>query len=257
MGPVAAARLGTAHQWSVDLQPLLTGTAGAAAPSQPFTPFPNFADLLVPEAEVERILEAVEGTGATLRSTLTDIFSEASGFLIGAAGRFRNQASREAAFSNARINRQLGVLSNRADDLTSAIVATRRVAAERPDTGFEVIAQAYEQWLQSDGMSTLLEHLGNHFEQVQPGTPDAERTSRLLRGEIDRPRARVEIENVEVIVSPPPDAEEATGADEGATSNFTFEDDERIYMAVLRHMREREERGDLVGAGAAFEPVPV
>lgn len=190
------------------------------------------------------LTSAVDATAATLTGAATTAFDGVGGTLAGLAGRFDTAARDEADFSRGVLDRHVGAITSNADELTAAI--TRPLAAESGPTGMETIANAYESWLTTGGgMRSLLDQIQRHFTERPPsGEPGG--PLGLRRGQFDRPRASIEIDQVEIVidtttaVTPPSTTEPEPGIPGVTTAGLT---DEAIYRAWVRYRAELDERG--------------
>lgn len=241
--PVLQGRLDAAHDAAFSAGGS-TATGGGAGGSSTVTigEFPDLALILDPLEAT--LTSAVDATASTLTEAASRTFDEAGGTLAGLGGRFDRAAREEADFSRGVLDRHVGQITANADQLTTAI--TRPLAAESGPTGMEAIANAYESWLTTGGgMTALLGQIERHFterpESGEPGGPLG-----LRRGQFDRPRASIEIDQVEIVIDantsvatppvgdPPPDP--------GGVRSPTPTDEE-IYLAWVRYRAELEDRG--------------
>ncbi|MEM7305807.1 MAG: hypothetical protein AAF682_04020 [Planctomycetota bacterium] len=198
--------------------------------------FPDLAGILTP---LEATLSSgIDATAAHLQLAATQTFGDAEGSLRGLAGRFDAQVASEADFSRGLLATHVGRIRGEADTLAGTITAP--LNAEGQATGLEGVAQAYQDWLTGGGMNALLAQIEPHFAgRGEGGTAGG--PLRLERGQFDRPRASVEIDRVEIVLEPAPDAgdDNASGSLEPLLDHPT---DEEIYEAMMRHIAELEER---------------
>lgn len=237
--PSVMTRLGEAHRAAFPS----TSGAGTAGPgtstgttSLSIGAFPDISGILQPlEATLS---SAVDATSSHLQEAAKKTFGSAEGALTGLAGRFEGAVTAEADFSRGILNRHVERIRGEAETLEGTITAP--LEAEGPPTGLEEIALAYQDWLTGGGMDVLMNQIAPHFtsrpEEGEPGGP-----LRLLRGEFDRPRATIEIDRVEIVIEPAEDIEggETPGP---AIEGYPYMTDEDIYIALMRHTSEREDR---------------
>jgi hypothetical protein len=216
-----------------------TGGSGTGSGSTSVTigDFPDIDTILQPlEATLST---AVDATAAHLQGAAETTFGEASGALTGLAGRFDGAVRAEADFSRGILRDHVDRIREQAGALAGTITAP--LEAEGPETGLEEIAQAYQDWLTGGGMNALMDRIAPHFAERpaegEPGGP-----LRLLRGEFDRPRASIDIDQVEIVVEAPAEAEEG-GPAPGIECQSSCLSDEDIYRAVVRYAVDLEERG--------------
>jgi hypothetical protein len=86
-------------------------------------------------------------------------------------------------------------------------------------------------------MDRIAPHFAERPAEGEPGGP-----LRLLRGEFDRPRASIDIDQVEIVIEAPAEAEEG-GPAPGIECQSSCLSDEDIYRAVVRYAVDLEERG--------------
>lgn len=214
----------------------ITG-AGTSTTPQIIGEFPKIDDILQPlNASLQ---DAVKATGENVQSDVKTAVDSMTTALSGVGGRFDSAVRDEANFSKRILEKHAGTIKERAKTLAGAITAP--LEAESPATGLEAIATAYEQWLTGGGMKTVLGEINNHFKNSRSGEEPSGALS-LMRGSYDRPRARVEIDSVEIILEP-----EKPGTEEEIflypPGDYPTRTDEDIWLAVHRHDRELEDRG--------------
>lgn len=187
---------------------------------------------------------AVDAAGADVVNDVKVQIGSITTTLGGVSGRFDKAARDEAVFSSGILTKYGAQITANADALTTAITAP--VAADTAPTGFELIAKSYEQWLTGGGMKSVLDQASKHFTEASAdggGPPTG--ALRLLRGQFDRPRASIEIDEVEIVIQPagPAVRFEQSPASEWGPGDFPTRSDEDVWIAVRRHERELEDRG--------------
>lgn len=217
----------------------ITGTGTAATSEQIIGEFPPITTILDPLGAT--LVSALDATGAHLRQATRETFDTVGGTLGQLAGRFDRAIEREAAFSRDILGRHVGVLTERGDTLARTITAP--IEAQSQLTGFEEIADAYQEWLTNgEGLNQILNLASSHFENA-PASGEPGGRLGLLRGQFDRPRASVEIDRVEIVIEEP-----EPGAGESDTVDGTLEpllpqlSDEEVWLAWHRHNIDLEER---------------
>ena len=214
------------------------GTPPAAPTSVTIGAFPDITTMMQPMRAA--LTTAVDQASTHLQEAAQSIFGSAESALRGLAGRFEGAVTAEADFSRGILERHADRIRTQAATLAGAISAP--LAAQGPATGLEEIAGAYEHWLTGGGLTSLLDQIAPHFAHApasgEPGGPLS-----LLRGEFDRPRASIDIDRVEIIIEPPPLEPGAPGTLGPGDFPVPSMSDEAIYLAVMRHGAELEDRG--------------
>ena len=85
--------------------------------------------------------------------------------------------------------------------LADTLAKAQEQLAARPETGLEKIAKAYEDWLTSGGMKSVLDKIEAHFKE----SPDTGGSGRRCRRRVERPRATVEIKELLIELDPAAD----------------------------------------------------
>jgi len=199
--------------------------------------------------DLKKIIDPLEGTltsavGATadkIKESATKTFDATGGTLAGLGNKFDKAARDEADFSRRVMEGHVGTITTNADKLTQAI--TKPVDAQQGPTGLEAIAKAYESWLTTGGgLRSLLGQIEKHFAERPPsGEPGLG----LRRGQFDQPRARIDIDQVEIVIDTAaevPPVLEPVPSIPGVTIAGGLTDED-IYRAWLRHSAELEDRG--------------
>jgi hypothetical protein len=221
------------------------------------TPFPDI-DTMLPQSAIDAFTDSVDGARSAITSSTTAAFQSVEQGLQRMQGHIRRSAtSAQGLFADAndsrvrRLRQQAGAL---AEALTPALDAARREAdrTDRPATGLEAIANAYEQWLVGGGFDAVLERLTDHFERAPRSGTEAERSliGRIVAasaGVAEPQTATVRIERVVIEVEPP---QAAAGEDEESNNVSALEGRflapdfvERLHARLAVHEREWELRG--------------
>jgi hypothetical protein len=228
--------LTTSHQAGFP-RPGAAGT-GTAPTTVTIGAFPDIAGMLQPLHTT--LSAAVTATATQLQTAAEQTFGAAQGVLTGLAGRFDRAVQAEADFSRGVLNRNAPRLRSEAAQLAEAVTAP--LAVEGRATGLEEIARAYQDWLTGGGINALLNQIGPHFTrrpaEGEPGGP-----LRLLRGQFDRPRASIDIDRVEIVIEPPAEGEGDQPQGPPPIHGPGGLNDEQIYLAVVRHAAQLEDRG--------------
>jgi hypothetical protein len=182
------------------------GVAGAGGP---IAIFPNLADTLLPPAEVARVTGSLSTAGATVTSELRNIFGTATGALNAVGGAMNDAFTNGGADFNTQLQSHIGTVQARATALAGVLAQARTEASQRPQTGLEAIAHAYEGWLSGGGFDTLMQRITDHFARTPTVGPDV---AASIPGQVvtsvgttaSRARATVEIGEVTIEIAPPP-----------------------------------------------------
>lgn len=218
-----------------------TGSSSTKPSKVTIGEFPNVNEIIDPVGST--LTSAVDATAEGIKTSVAKTFDSVGGALTDMGTRFDKAAKDEVGFSRKLLEGNVGTITKNADALTQAI--TKPVGAGQGPTGLEAIAKAYESWLTTGGgLRSLLGEIDKHFTDKPPsGEPG--RSLRLLRGQFDRPRATIDIDQVEIVIdtaadATPPDAQAAPAIRGLMTAGLTDED---VYRAWLRYSAELEERG--------------
>ncbi len=205
--------------------------------------FPDLKALLKPLGAT--LAAGVDATGADVVAEVKVSIGAITTVLGGVSGRFDEAARSEAKFSSGVVGAYGKTIATNADDLTKTITAPAQAAG--PPTGFELIAKSYEEWLTSGGMKSVLDEASKHLAKAPADGGAPTGALRLLRGQFDRPRASIEIDEVEIVIQPgdAPMRFEAVPDPEFGPGDYPTRPrtDEDLWLAVRRHERELEDRG--------------
>ncbi|MGY1694626.1 hypothetical protein ACI780_06885 [Geodermatophilus sp. SYSU D00814] len=183
------------------LEPLTAGAAALPAPPS----LPDFRAVLTDPAMVERATIAFNRVEQSAIEGLEMTTEAAQQGLRSLATRLDAAALAETRLSDATLGERMRAVAAQSEALAGQVVVPE-VTPSR--TGLEVIATAYEHWLQAGGLDSLLGSITRHFagETGRAGVPRA-----LVEGEMDRPRATVQIDEVVVEITPAAPAGGAAG----------------------------------------------
>lgn len=205
--------------------------------------FPDLKALLKPLGD--KLASNVDATGADVVADVKVSIGNITTALGGVSGRFDAAARDEATFSSGVLRAYGTDIAKNAEDLTKAITAPAQTGGA--PTGFELIAKSYEQWLTGGGLKSVLDEASKHFTEAPKDGGAPTGALRLLRGQFDRPRASIEIDEVEIVIQPGEDPmrQEKTAPSELGPGDFPTRPhtDEDVWLAVRRHERELEDRG--------------
>ncbi len=205
--------------------------------------FPDFRT----ELDAFRAGLVVDSTAAvdSMNTMVQGVTGSATRGLRGITDGFSRAAEREVQVSDTLRRRRIDSIRDNADALTNAIVAP--INANGPPTGLEAIATAYQSWLTDGaGLRTILNSVDEHFRNRPTSTTaNGQRggVPGLLQGQFDRPRASVEIDEVEIIIEPPAtEAEARPGFSAPGDYPLPSMTDEDVWIAYRRHAAQRHDR---------------
>lgn len=205
-------------------------------PSSLLPAMPDVADLAMPATALATLRAQMD----SLRDGLVRGVGELSdGVATGFAqlsGRFDSMISTELDRSRSDYATNLQAVRERSAEFANAFAEAERAVRERPATGLEAIAQAYETWLAGDGLSGLLRNITTLF-QATPASGTDSIPGAIVGEAVDRPRASIEIQEVIIDLTPLP---EEGGTPGGLPSPMS---PELMYAQLLAYQRELAQRG--------------
>jgi hypothetical protein len=218
-------------------------STGAAATVPAIPAAPNIALTLIPAAEERELRRALgEARGGVIRG-VTGIEGAAQRGLTGVSDELGRAASRELTLSQTTLAGNLGRVREQSEVFAGAMRDAQIAASQRPETGLETIARAYERWLTGDGLRQVLSNLTQLFRETPPSDAGS-LPGAVVQGAIDRPRASVDIQDVVIDVS-------ETGR--AAAEGLTDEQAESLYENFIDWLDRRELRS---GGAPAARPAP-
>ena len=113
------------------------------------------------------------------------------------AERLEKAAVAETKLSADTLSKHLGEVRRQSTSLAANLVVGEQV--QHTDKGLDAIAAAYQNWLATDGLKSLLGTITAHF-SAEPGSTGV--PQRITEGAMDRPRASVQIDEVVIEVDP-------------------------------------------------------
>ena len=218
--------------------PSQSGTPGTVIPG-----FPNLGEALVPPDRVRELSDVLSQSSSGLSREASGIFRTGTGTLFGLAGELDRAVSQETEFSGTRLERNLRVVVQRSDELAQALSSAQQAARERPETGLETIARAYEQWLSGGGLNTLLGNISQHFSRTSPSEAGTI-PQRIVAETTIRPRATVDIQNVTIEIAPPEASDTSDDTTDSGLESILRISDTALASRVIRQLRELRERGE-------------
>ena len=164
-------------------------------PSTLLPAMPNPADLVAPGAAVATLRTDLGNLRDGLIRGVGDLTTSVQNGFAGLAARFDQMVRDEVDHSRSDYADRLRTVRENSAAFADAFSAAERAVRERPASGLEAIAAAYEQWLSGPGLTTLLGQITDFFRD----TPAGDTTSlpgQIVGSPVDRPRASIEIDEV-------------------------------------------------------------
>jgi hypothetical protein len=162
--------------------------------------FPDLAKTLAPTTDLAGLSDKVKTAFEGVQKDLKDAFS-ASVKALDSIGNRLDEVKKDKSFLDA-LDKREAALRESSTKLAETLADAQKKLEARPETGLEKIAKAYEDWLTSGGMKTLLGKIEEHFKESPNagafGPPPSPTT-------VERPRATVEIKELLIELDPAAD----------------------------------------------------
>lgn len=204
-------------------------------PSSLLPKMPNPADLVTPGTAVAELTTQLNLLRDGLVHGVGDLSGAVQTGFAGLSARFDTMVRDELSRTNTDYAGNLRTVRERSTEFASAFGEAERAVRERPQTGLEAIARAYEQWLASDGLRSLLDQITAQFAATPPGAAGSI-PGRVVGETVDRPRASIEIQ--EVVIDLTPTTAEGEQSNEGMLLSA-----EALYTRLMSYLRELRLRG--------------
>lgn len=178
------------------LAPVTPGGTAAKPPVPP--PMPDFRAILTDPAITGKATGALDRIQQVTSDGLKIVADNAQTGLRTLGTRLDTAAAAEAKLSDTTLGQHLASVRQQSTDLAGNLIVGEKVS---PDTGLEAIATAYEKWLTTGGLDTLLGRITDHFTSAEgrAGIPEKIAESGMIR-----PRATVQIDEVVIEVKGTP-----------------------------------------------------
>lgn len=210
-------------------------TPSTTLPSTLMPAMPDPAALAAPPAALVSLRAQMDALRTGLLDGVRDLAgSVATGFRQ-LSERFDQLISTELNRSRSDYAANLNAVRERSAEFAGAFAEAERAVRERPETGLEAIARAYEQWLSGNGLATLLDQITRQFSST-PATAGDSIPGRIVGEAVDRPRASIEIQEVIIDLT----AATVAGGD-GPVAALPAP--EVLYAQLLAYQRELAQRG--------------
>jgi hypothetical protein len=187
------------------------GGSGGPSPSPTIPKAPDAVGLLLPPAARTAMTDSVRALGTSFAAETKTTLSAVQGTLGGIGTTFRTAVDGLDATLGGEVGARARIAGADVDALHQSLEQARAAARERPRTGLEEIAKAYEDWLRGGGMTTLLTQLDQHLRTTPVPGPDTGtsipgRTVRAVLADQGDRRVVVEIDEVVIELGPEPPA---------------------------------------------------
>lgn len=197
------------------------GTSGATGkpPKPPTIKGPDLAEAIAPLEKVAQLGFEFSSTAATVFTEIKGAMDEAKEALrkVGDAAALR---SRQGAFATGPLGQSLDKVRDNATKLGDALDVARKKQGKPPSDELQMVAKAFESWLEKGGMQSLLTGFTQQFLKVPTSGPGAEGSvpGKIVGAAADAVRAEqradVEIGELVIEIQPP---ESAVGKEEGGS----------------------------------------
>ena len=143
---------------------LVPAAPTAGIPATPtIAPFPDLADKLLPAGAEAAIVGRVDSMGKTIRTEAGTSFGAVQGAMEGIGKRMQDTIGTLDKGLDRTLTDRLATAKGHAQQLADSLKVAEDASKQRPATGLEVIAKAYESWLTGGGLRTLMGELDAHF----------------------------------------------------------------------------------------------
>jgi hypothetical protein len=227
--------------------------ASAAAKAVTDLKFPDFATILTKNADIFALQKLFSDTSAqvmTIKTELANVFTTAQDAVTKLETALKNAAAEGEKKFNEKLTAHIKVAKDTATELAKVLDPAIAAAKKKKETGLEIIAQRYEEWVKGGGMKLVLDQVGKFFSEP-PGKAAAEDI--VSKGKIDaKVPVTVEIGDVTIeIVLPEKPGQVGTGAPTlGAVEKSLYPSPSKLQ----EDLHEWSERGggDALAAGPWF-----
>jgi hypothetical protein len=218
--------------------------------------FPDVAATLLDPKAIGTLNDTVNKSLGTITDLLGTIFGDTSKGLMQMSFRLDNAAS-DQVFNDA-LDKHIGELRVRSKTLADSLDVAQKAAQAGVDkkgqeTGLDLIAKAYEGWLNSpSGLNSLLGNITKFINETPTSGPEGEKSlaaEAIGPSVVDRPRATVEIDDLVIELMPPPD-QHLPGGVPGVMRALSDHSPEEFLQAIVELMHEMDQRGMTFGPGA-------
>lgn len=223
---------------------ILPSGSGASSVVPPVAPAPDLLALALPPAARTALVDSVRALGTSFATETHTSLTAVHGALGGIGTAFRHAADHLDDNLATEIGARSQIAAAEVRGLSRALEEARATARERPATGLEAIATAYEGWLSGGGLSRLFDQIQGHFASAPTSgaTASTSLAGRTVQAVLaDRSDRRVVVEIDEVVLELAPAAAAAAGPSAAGTAAFDAD-------GYLAWRQEIADRGGLVPA---------
>jgi len=241
-----------------DFSAALPGAPGAPGSPPAFDPMPDLSRLALEQTAIDRMTNAVVNAGVNVSTNLQASVIAARNVLTRAGDDFSRAAGPGELASRAQYQQRLQGVESNANTLANTLQRAHDIATQQQDqhSAVRAIAEAYDGWLAGDGLRTLVSHINSALLQA-PDTHDPNGVAGRITAAAGRgalpPRAVVDIDNIEIVLGPPPPQPQAPVLQDAPAPRGVRQQ----MRDQLQHHHDLEERGITLDPGAAYPQVPV
>jgi hypothetical protein len=236
--PAAAADLARLDRASrISFPAIVGGAAGGTAAA--IASMPDLGAVALPPAQAALLESTLSTAGQVLRLETGNALRTAQGAMRDIGVTVRQRLTDDRAFQS-DLEQRRGEVEAQSAALARALGPARDLFnAQRPGSGLDRIAGAYQSWLQGGGMTTLMGRITDQLQHTPTSGPAPERTilGRIVEALLPEPPGAV-VEVGEVVIEIAPPAAQPTGALSPADHAGAH-----AVAAVAAWMRDVHDRG--------------
>lgn len=216
-------------------------TAGASA-TPTIAAFPDLADKLLPGGAEAAIVGRLDSMGKTIRTEAGTSFGAVQGAFDTIGKKVQDTIGTLDKGLDQTLTDRLASAKGHAAQLADSLKVAEDASKQRPKTGLEVIAKAYESWLTSGGLKTLMGELDAHFRATPAAAGAGSIAGHVVTGVIESGGTRsvvVEIGEVTIDLgdgapqAAPEAAAPATGFDADAYAEWQQNREDRLGIVPV------------------------
>jgi hypothetical protein len=214
---------------------------GAPA-SSTIAAFPDLADKLLPAGAEALLLGRIDSLGKTIRTEAGTSFGAVQGAMEGVGKKMQDTVGTLDTGLDRTLTDRLATAKGHAQQLADSLKVAEDASKQRPATGLEVIAKAYESWLTGGGLRTLMGELDAHFRATPAAAGAGSVAGQVVSGVVESGATRsvvVEIGEVTIDLgdgapqTAPEAAAPATGFDGDAYAEWQQNREDRLGIVPV------------------------
>ena len=216
-------------------------TAGASA-TPTIAAFPDLADKLLPSGAEAAIVGRLDSMGKTIRTEAGTSFGAVQGAFDTIGKKVQDTIGTLDKGLDQTLTDRLASAKGHAAQLADSLKLAEDASKQRPKTGLEAIAKAYESWLTGGGLKTLMGELDAHFRATPAAAGAGSIAGQVVTGVIESAGTRsvvVEIGEVTIDLgdgapqAAPEAAAPATGFDADAYAEWQQNREDRLGIVPI------------------------